>query len=195
MQARSEETRTRILEAALRRFAVHGYNAASIDQICADAGVSKGAFYHHFSSKQAIFLTLIESWLGAIDAGLNAAHHGSVPETFIEMAENTLPAIFATADDRLPMFLEFWLRASRDESVWKTTIEPYHRYQAFFANLIQQGIDEGSFAETDTRVAGNMIVSLSVGLLLQGLLDPNGANWSEIGTESMKILIRGLSKA
>ncbi len=66
MQARSEETRTHILEAALRRFANHGYSAASVDEICAEAGVSKGAFYHHFPSKQALFLELLNEWLDKI---------------------------------------------------------------------------------------------------------------------------------
>ena len=38
MQSRSEETRVRILEAALQRFASLGYNTASVDDICAEIG-------------------------------------------------------------------------------------------------------------------------------------------------------------
>ncbi len=63
MQQRGEATRARILEAALDQFAAHGYEAASVDEICARAGVSKGAFYHHFESKQALFLALLNDWL------------------------------------------------------------------------------------------------------------------------------------
>jgi len=51
MQQRSEETRARILDAAIRRFAIAGYDAASVEDICTEAGVSKGAFYHHFPTK------------------------------------------------------------------------------------------------------------------------------------------------
>ena len=74
-------TRASLLEAALRHFASQGYNAASIDQICTDAGVSKGAFYHHFPSKQAMFLELLKAWLGTIDAGFAAVRQETVPET------------------------------------------------------------------------------------------------------------------
>lgn len=191
MQHRSEETRTHILEAALKRFANYGYNAASIDQICADAGVSKGAFYHHFPSKQAIFLELLKGWLNTIDTGFEAVRQPTVPETLLQMT-STLPAIFASADDRLPMFLEFWLQASRDEKIWEATISPYRHYQEYFANLIQQGIDEGSFAPVDPQSAAQMVVSMAVGLLLQGLLDHQGADWEKVGRDSMQVILKGL---
>ncbi len=193
MQQRSLETRARLLEAALKCFAKDGYNAASVDAICAEAGVSKGAFYHHFPSKQDLFLALLQGWLTTIDGGLDAARHGSVPETLIEMTE-MLPAILAAADERLLMFLEFLLQASRDEKVWQATIAPYRRYQDYFAALIREGIAEGSFDDVNPQVAARLLVSLAVGLLLQGLLDPNGADWEEVAREGMKIILKGLAK-
>ena len=193
MQHRSEETRLHILDAALKRFAMDGYNAASVDAICSEADVSKGAFYHHFPSKQAVFLALFEGWLQTVDVGLNAAPRESVPQTLLHMTA-MLPAIFAAADSRLPMFLEFWLQASRDETVWRKTIEPYRRYREYFAGMIEQGISEGSLAEVDPLVAAQVIVSLAVGMLLQGLLDPQGVDWEKVGKESMQILMNGLAR-
>ena len=67
MQQRSEETRAHILQAALSLFSKNGYDATSVAEICRAAGVSKGAFYHHFASKQTVFQSLLEGWL----AGLN----------------------------------------------------------------------------------------------------------------------------
>ena len=52
-QPRGEETRTRILDAALEAFARDGYDEASVAEICRLAGVTKGGFYHHFPSKWA----------------------------------------------------------------------------------------------------------------------------------------------
>lgn len=194
MQARSEETRTHILEAALRRFASVGYSAASVDDICAAAGVSKGAFYHHFSSKQALFLELLNEWLDTIDAGFEAARKESVPETLLAFTD-TLPGIFAAADGRLPMFLEFWLRASRDEAVWQATIAPYERYQHYFTALVEQGQAEGSFrADIDAPSAAKAIVGLAVGLLLQGLLTSE-TDWQKTARVSMEVLLNGLMKS
>jgi AcrR family transcriptional regulator len=192
-QKRSEDTRARILDAAVRRFAVAGYDAASVDDICAEAGVSKGAFYHHYPTKQAIFLALMQGWLGMIDLGMKAVHKETVPETLVQMT-NLLPGVFAAAEDRLPMFLEFWLQASRDENIWKAMIAPYHHYQEHFARLVEDGIGEGSLKPVDSHVAAQVIVSLAVGLVLQGVLDPHAADWEKTARESMQILMNGLAK-
>ncbi len=192
-QQRSEETRARILDAAVRRFAVVGYDAASVDDICSEAGVSKGAFYHHYPTKQAIFLALMQGWLKLIDIGLDAARKDTVPETLMHMT-NLLPGVFAAAEDRLPMFLEFWLQASRDETVWKAIIAPYRHYQDQFARLVKDGVAEGSLKPTDPQAAALAIVSLAVGLVLQGVLDPHGADWEKTARESMRLLMNGLAK-
>ena len=191
-QQRAEETRGRILDAAVRKFAMTGYEATSVDDICAEAGVSKGAFYHHFPTKQAIFLALMQGWLTMIETGMNAIQAKTVPDTLIKMTD-LLPGVFATAEDRLPMFLEFWLQASRDETVWKAVIAPYHHYQEHFARLVEEGIEEGSLKPTDSQVAAQVIVSMAVGLVLQGVLDPHGANWEKTARESMRILMNGLA--
>ena len=170
-QQRSEETRARILDAAVRRFSIAGYDAASVDDICIEAGVSKGAFYHHYPTKQAIFLALMQGWLKMIDISMGAARKDTIPETLLDMT-NLLPGVFAAAEDRLPMFLEFWLQASRDEKIWKAVIAPYRHYQAYFSGLVEEGIAEGSLKETDARAAAQVIVSLAVGMVLQGVLDP-----------------------
>jgi len=194
MQHRSEETRAHILDAALRQFAIAGYNSASVDEICAVAGVSKGAFYHHFHSKQAVFLALLEGWLTMIDLGLEAARQETVPATLMHMT-GLLPAVFATAEDSLPMFLEFWLQASRDETIWQALIAPYQRYQQYFAELVERGKAEGSFrADADAQASAQAFVALAVGLLLQGVLDPKGADWEKTAGQGIKILLKGLEK-
>lgn len=193
MQARSEETRTHILEAALRRFANHGYNGASVEEICSDAGVSKGAFYHHFASKQAIFLALLDGWLVSVDATLESARQPTVPTTLMGMAE-MLPDILAGADGNLPMFLEFWLQASRDETIWAATVAPYQRYQQFFAALVEQGIAEGSFKPVDAQATAQMLVALAVGTFLQALLALDNTDWKSIAQANMQILMKGLEK-
>lgn len=192
-QQRSEETRAHILDAAVRRFAISGYNAATVDDICSEAGVSKGAFYHHFPSKQSIFIALLEGWLGTIDAAFYALRKETVPQTLVNMT-NALPAVFAAADERLPMFLEFWLQASRNEEIWKATIAPYRHYREHFTNLIQDGIAEGSLKQVDSQAAAEVILSLAVGLFLQGILDPQGTDWQKVARESMEILMNGLAK-
>jgi AcrR family transcriptional regulator len=195
MQQRSLETHAEILGAAMTLFARSGYEATSVAEICEAAGVSKGAFYHHFSSKQEIFLALLKNWLGVIDAQLDYARQGTdnVPQALMRMTD-MMRAVFETATGQLPMFLEFWTKASHDDAVWQTVIEPYHRYQAYFRSMIQQGIEEGSLKPVDPDMAAKAIVSLALGLLLQGLLDAQGAKWDQVTQHSFQLLLEGLGK-
>ena len=193
---RGEETRSRILQAAEECFAQYGYDATGVAEICQRAGLSKGALYHHFPSKQAIFLELLDRWLAGLDAQLTATQAGAetVPQSLLRMA-GMARHIFRAAGGQLPIFLEFWTQASHDPTVWQATIDHYRRYRAFFATLIEEGIAEGSIAPVDSERAAQVIVSLAVGLLLQGLLDPQGADWGQVAEEGIRLLLSGLRKA
>jgi AcrR family transcriptional regulator len=193
MQQRSEETRSKIIEAAVKLFSTRGFNAASVGDICKEAGISKGAFYHHFESKQALFLALLDGWLQTIDTAIAASKDKTVPETFVQITE-AFPYIFATAGEGLPMFLEFWLQASRDDKIWQASILPYRRYHKHFTSLIKKGVDEGSFVEVDPELTARMIVSMAMGLLLQSLLDPKGAKWEKTAREITTMMMNTLMK-
>src|SRR5215813_8023393 len=66
------DARTRLLDAAMQAIRAQGYSATSVDDICREAGLTKGAFFHHFKSKE--------------DLALAAAAH------FSEMAERLFAA-------------------------------------------------------------------------------------------------------
>jgi TetR/AcrR family transcriptional regulator, transcriptional repressor for nem operon len=56
------EARARLLEAARGLVRHRGFSATSVDDVCATAGVTKGAFFHHFASKEALGVALIDDW-------------------------------------------------------------------------------------------------------------------------------------
>lgn len=56
------QTRARIVESARRLFNRHGFQQVTIDQIMADAGLTRGAFYHHFDSKDELYAAAVASF-------------------------------------------------------------------------------------------------------------------------------------
>ncbi len=60
--AKGGSSRTKLLDAALGVIRAKGYSATSVDEICAAAGVSKGAFFHNFASKEALGVEAANHW-------------------------------------------------------------------------------------------------------------------------------------
>lgn len=56
------EARARLLQAATALIREKGYSATSVDDVCARAGVTKGAFFHHFTSKEALGIAAVQMW-------------------------------------------------------------------------------------------------------------------------------------
>jgi hypothetical protein len=107
------------------------------------------------------------------------------------MAKATRP-VFTDARGRLPMYLEFWLQASRDPQIWARTIEPYRRYEETFARLVRAGIAEGSLRPVDPQTAARALIALAAGLLLQALAGPSEGDWSETMENTIEMMLAGL---
>jgi TetR/AcrR family transcriptional regulator, transcriptional repressor for nem operon len=56
--------RDKLIEAAIATVRYKGFSATSVDEICASAGVTKGAFFHHFVSKEALAVAAADAWTG-----------------------------------------------------------------------------------------------------------------------------------
>jgi AcrR family transcriptional regulator len=195
VQVRSEETRTRILQSALKLFSETGYDATGVAGICSSAGVSKGAFYHHFETKQSVFLQLLEEWLLQLDRDLQAAlgEAPSVVDGLLGMAARTR-GVFSAADGRLSILLEFWTQARKEPVVWDRAIAPFRRYREVFASIVRKGIEEGSLAPVDADKAAQALMSLAVGIILQGVLDPEGARWDRVIRDTIGMLVEGMGR-
>jgi AcrR family transcriptional regulator len=92
-QARSETTRQKILDAATDVFGEVGFAAAGLGEVIERAGMTKGALYHHFDSKEALATAIIEQ--GATLTG-DAFRH--VCESPSPALENLIHGVFIVAD-------------------------------------------------------------------------------------------------
>ncbi|MBE2233911.1 MAG: TetR/AcrR family transcriptional regulator [Anaerolinea sp.] len=193
LQPRSEETRERLMQAALASFAERGYDATGVAEICQRAGVSKGAFYYHFASKQALFLALLDQWLAALEREMTRLAAPSAPAAqSLQAKVGLLQQVFRDASGRLLMYLEVWRQAARDETIWQATVAPFQRYHALLAGMIEQGIVEGSLRSCDPQEAARALVSMAVGMVLQSALDPTGNNWERSAQLGVELFLTGL---
>lgn len=76
--ASQNPSKTRLLDAALQVIRARGYAATTVEDICLQAGVTKGSFFHHFKSKDELALGAIDHW-GAVTGAFfaSAAYHSA----------------------------------------------------------------------------------------------------------------------
>lgn len=145
-------TKERILDAATAVFARKGYHGAGVEDIIAAAGTSKGAFYHYFESKQAIFLSLMDTLAGTIEQGVEAAiasERGAMAKV-----EAALRLVVETAAQQRDLAKILLVEAVGLGPAFEEKRLQIHRR---FAGLIQRHLDravaEGSIPPLDTELA------------------------------------------
>lgn len=92
-QQRREETRRRLLDAALDEFVAHGFGGASTRRITAAAGVSEGLLFHHFSSKEQLFVELVR--LGTTTFTVDRELADSAPLAHLQASAEDVLALLA----------------------------------------------------------------------------------------------------
>ena len=95
-------TRERLVAAAVQLILRQGFPATSVEEICAEAGVTKGSFFHHFKTKEAIGLAAAQGWFDGVTAFYTEALQAADPDplkqldAFFDALEN-----FTRVPDRL----------------------------------------------------------------------------------------------
>jgi AcrR family transcriptional regulator len=136
---------------------------------------------------------LLNSYLNSIDNGFSAMRtDGTEVPVLLQQMAALAGSIFQTADIHLPIFLEFWTQANHDPQVWEAAIAPYRRYQYYFAEMIQEGINQGSLQPVDAQLAARVLVSLAVGMLMQSLFDPSITDWQTEARQSIELFMNGI---
>lgn len=145
-------TRDRILDAALDVFARKGYHRAIVDDIVRASGTSKGAVYHHFPNKEAVFLALVDAFAARLAAAVArpvATRHGALAKV-----EGALTAALTTfADDERLARLILLEAVSLGPTYQAKRAEVAGRFVALIQGYLDEATADGSIASIDTRVA------------------------------------------
>jgi AcrR family transcriptional regulator len=145
-------TRERILAAALEVFARKGYHRALVDDIVRASGTSKGAVYHHFPTKEALFLALVDEFAQRLALAVAAAigsRHGALAKV-----EGALVAALDTFAENAPLARLILLEAVSLGAVYEAKRSEVHgRFAGLIQGYLDEAVGEGSIDPIDTRVA------------------------------------------
>jgi len=190
-EIKSRTTKESILAAAAECFSANGYHSTDIDEICRKANLTKGAFYYHFSSKQDLFIELLELWVDRVAQRLNILEIESrdVLEIISAIPEKFSP-VFEDSEQQLQIFLNLLVSSISDKDLKKTMMKPYGKFISYFSLLIQKGVENKSVKTVDPEKTAKILFSLCIGMLMHGLLLPDERDWVELTKESVRMLLK-----
>jgi AcrR family transcriptional regulator len=190
--ARKAETRARLLEAAARVYARRGFNGATLDEVAAEAGFTKGAVYGHFGSKENLLVALMDEHLARQVAEQVALFdRGRITwERPLAGSASWMQGIDEDPDP-LRLFVELWTYAQRDERLREHLRAGLEVSRATFARFaVASAADAGAeLGQGAAEQFGNVVIGLGMGLAMMKLIDPEQVPASLLGTV-LSILIR-----
>lgn len=190
----SPNRRQEILTAAMTCFMRKGYHQATMDDIVAESGLSKGTLYWYFKSKKELFLALIESALSPMETYWNSFVNDKSKST-AEKLKLITDLFRVEVSEMAPFFgivLEAWSLTPHDPDVENLLKEIYKPYLISFTNLIDEGRANGEFSVEDAESTALVILILYDGLTLYKGLDLIEADWLKIMNATEKLLFKGL---
>jgi len=190
----SEERIQQIIEAALKVFAREGFAQARMDDIAKEAGISKGAVYLYFASKDAIITAILKFFFKQELRFMLQREPSSLPihEQLLDLTRRMVGAI-DHMKPFLPIAFEFYAIAGRRRDVRQFLLEYFGEYRAFCRDLIQQGIERGEIRAVDPDATAITILALFEGLALFWLVDPQNLEVPTQAEASMRLILEGLT--
>jgi AcrR family transcriptional regulator len=193
----SEERKNQILEAAVAVFARLGFQQARMDDIASQAGLSKGALYLYYKSKDAIIAALLKYFFAQEFKRLQAFVEADQQESIYEQLLNLTRQLAAAMEwmaKLMPIAFEFYAIAGRNKEVHQFLKEYYKTYRTELALLIQRGIDRGEFRTVDAEATATTLAAVYEGLALLFFVDPQAHQWAEQAETSVRLLLEGLTQ-
>jgi len=189
--------RERLLESAKRLFSQKGYYATSVEDIVESAGLSKGAFYFYFKSKEELFKILVEEMHLNIMKRLENFLERDLPleDALIEHAKVFLEDIYQNR--HIAQIFLFQLVGTNEEfrELYYTKIA---HLREMLAKMVDKAIQRGEITYKNAENTVNLYAGFLRMLVLEYVFrekEPDLERVKSLAQEGVKVLFRGLKNA
>jgi AcrR family transcriptional regulator len=187
-----EERRQELVDAAWRCVARTGYHNLTIDDVCVEAGLSKGAFYTYFKQKLDLLVALLDEDAASLEDLISDVgdSHGSGAERI----RRYLRAVLERSEDRavVQMRADLWAEVRDDAAVQARFAETVRQRRAMVVGWIDDAIASGELVDIPSNAFASILLALADGLMLHNSIDPGGFRWANIRT-ALGVVLDGLA--
>jgi len=187
-------TRDELMEAAVRVLSRRGLDGGSVEEIAAEAGYTKGAFYANFASKEELFLAMLDRRFAERVKEVDRLVGGSEEdvENAVRDAGDEFSRYVASDPEWQRLFFEFAGRAARDEHFRVELVARYRALRDRIADAYVQRVGEfGIEPPLPPDEVALMTFAMGNGVALEKLLEPDAVPDELYGT-MLAIFFRGL---
>jgi len=187
-------TRKIILNAALKIFHTNGFKATSISDICEEAGVTKGALYWHFESKDELFLKMLRENLDEIGSVVSYYRDQPIPPD--EKLQKIYTSMFELIQNNknFHMALEIVVTKAEIQGA-KIAPEDTRKKEVMlnFTTIFQEGIDSGLFKDDMTASQYNFYFkSVLTGIVWGSIELPELISLKEWGPKFLEVTMNNV---
>ncbi|HZB97607.1 MAG TPA: TetR/AcrR family transcriptional regulator [Candidatus Sulfotelmatobacter sp.] len=191
-EERREERRRQLLDAAWRCAARKGYHDTTVDDICAEAGVSKGAFYGYFDSKQSLLVALLEE--DGVELDRIMARLDSTETRAVQRLREFSHAMLERGADsgRVQISSDIWAVVLTEGDLHDRVAAVIGRRRAVLKRWIEEAVGKGELYldNAPANAFASLLLALGDGLTLHGSLDPLAFRWRNIARALDALLTR-----
>ena len=172
---RQADTRARLMEAASHVAARRGLEGASLDEIAAEAGFTKGAIYANFESKEGLFLAMLDERFAARLADADRILSGdAAPEEQARQAGADFMDALASDPEWERLFMELVVYALRNESFRIEFVARYGELRERISELLERRVRElGIEPAVPPAEVAAMTFAMANGAAMERMLDPD----------------------
>jgi AcrR family transcriptional regulator len=172
------ETRQRLLDAAERVFLRRGLQSSSVEEIAAEAGFTRGAFYSNFKSKDELFVELLHARVYDRYARMaeQAQQQPGTPRERLRWGIERMREMYEEeqGDWLFRLWLECLTQAARDDEFRKLAATFWSGNRALMAEQTKEVFEEvGRKPPLPPEQIGTAMIALDVGLFVQHMVDPD----------------------
>lgn len=189
-----EETRLQrrqaLISAARRCIARSGYHNLTVDDVCAEADASKGAFYTYFPHKRDLLVALLEGDASGLEEVVAAA---AERPTGLDQIRRFVAALVDRGSDAATVQLraDLWAEIASDESIRRQSLQAYQQRRARLAEIIGRAAAAGEIVDVPANALAAVFLALGDGLMLHRVLDPSGFRWENV-RRAVNAILEGL---
>lgn len=189
-----EARRRQFIDAASRCASARSWRDVSVDDVCGEAGLSKGSFYTHFDGKRALLIALLDDGERTLDDVLDGMADSTADAP--DVIKRLLRGLLRTGEDpaRRQIRADLWAAAAADEDVRARMGERIAERRRRLAAWTERAEREGDLAEVPANAFAAVVLALADGLALHAGADPGGFKWVNIA-RTVEIIVDGLVPA